>query len=129
MSDLRKLNPKLWDYVDMYTKRATLDSEAAVKRLVKRVLNKAGVMTWMPPARAYGNSGLSDIHCLKYGRFVAIETKFDRNTPTENQNLYGREVEEHGGVYVVINEKNVTERLFSVIRWYETGRWDGHRQL
>ena len=109
--------------------RATISDEKGVKRVTRRVLAKAGVYTFMPPAQAYGKAGISDIIAIKYGKAVFIETKYKYNKPSENQLRFGQEVEDHGAVFVVINERNICARLVSTIVYFETGVYEGERQL
>jgi hypothetical protein len=60
-------------------------NEGHVKRAVKKLLTKHDYFWWMPPANGFGQSGISDIHAVKRGMFMAIETKFGRRDPTPMQ--------------------------------------------
>lgn len=123
------MSERLRQRVQAIIDRATITDEKGVKRVVRRVLNKAGVYTFMPPAQAYGKSGISDIIAIKYGKAVFIETKFKYNKPSDNQIRFGDEVESHGAVFVVINERNMLDRLVSTIVYFETGVYTGDRRL
>lgn len=59
--------------------------EKDVKREVKKLLERHGWFWWMPPANAFGRSGISDFHALRAGVFLAIETKVRNNKPTPMQ--------------------------------------------
>lgn len=60
-------------------------NEKDVKRKVKALLEKFDWFYWMPPANAYGKSGISDFNAVRRGVFMAIETKFGSNKPTAMQ--------------------------------------------
>ena len=123
MSD--RLRQRIQTIID----RATITDEKGVKRVVRRVLDKAKAYTFMPPAQAYGKAGISDIIAIKYGKAVFIETKYRYNKPSENQLRFGDEVEKHGAVFVVINERNICDRLTSLLIYLETGVYEGDRRL
>ena len=83
-----------------------IKSEADVKREVKKLLNTYKWRWWMPGGTAYGKNNV-DFNCLKYGKFLVIETKFGKNTPTINQQKFLDETEKYGGYSFVINENNL----------------------
>ena len=60
-------------------------NEVHLKTKVKKLLDDHGWFWWMPPANGFGKSGVSDIHCVKPGLFMVIETKDTGNTPTALQ--------------------------------------------
>ncbi len=67
-------------------KHLTRTNEArAVKAPVKKLLTEHGWFWWMPPANQYGASGVADIHAVKQGMFMVVETKYNRNDPTPLQ--------------------------------------------
>ena len=86
---------------------ATITNEAGVKREVRKLLDKHGWYHWMPPANAYGRSGISDFNAVKDGRFLAIETKFGSNKPTPMQVRFMDAITAHGGIAVTITEKTL----------------------
>ena len=104
-----------------YHERATFNNEDAVKRVVRRILDYYKVFHFMPPANSYGKSGISDILALSNGRFIAIECKYKYNKPTAQQLEYGKSVEEGGGLFVVVNEKNLPLILMRVLHFINTG--------
>jgi hypothetical protein len=69
----------------LQTMRKTYTKEAHVKDDMKALLDRFGWFWFMPPANAYGKSGISDIIALKRGTFMAIETKFGSNKPTASR--------------------------------------------
>ena len=83
---------------------AKINSEAAVKHEVRKLLTKYGWYTWMPPANGYGKGGISDFHALKDGKFLAIETKYGGNTTTTLQAKFLDNIELAGGWAIVVNE-------------------------
>lgn len=79
-------------------------NEGDVKAEVKKLLKARGWMFWMPPANGYGRTGIADIHALRGGTYLAIETKFGGNVPTPMQVEFLRGVETHGGIAMVVDE-------------------------
>lgn len=84
-----------------------MENEADVKKEVKKILKRLGASWFMPAANGFGKAGVSDIIVNYRGRFIAIETKFGKNKPTNNQMTYGIEQHEQGGMFMVISEKNL----------------------
>lgn len=84
-------------------------NEAGVKAAVKKLLKDHGWFAWMPPANGYGRVGISDIHALKGGHFLAIETKFGSNKPTAMQAAFLGNITHGGGTAMVVNEANLGE--------------------
>lgn len=95
--------------------RATMTNEGGVKRVVRRILDKAGVFSFMPPANAYGKVGISDILAVGYGKPIAIETKFGYNKPTANQLKFGKDWSDNGGLFLVVNERNIVDEMTKVM--------------
>jgi hypothetical protein len=85
------------------------ESEADVKRAVKRILDRIGAFYFMPPSGAFGRTGISDFIGVHRGKFFAIETKFGRNPVTAMQMRFGMNVQTHGGVFMVVNETNLED--------------------
>ena len=86
-----------------------IHNEAGVKAAVKKILKTHGWFVWMPPANAFGKAGIADIHALKDGVFLAVETKFGNNKPSKLQSAFLGAVDQHGGKALVVNEKNLVE--------------------
>lgn len=84
-----------------------LTPERKVKNQVRKVLDKAGAYYVMPVTGGYGNSGAPDFLVCLQGRFVGIECKAGKNTPTPLQEKNLRLIEECGGVSLVVNDENV----------------------
>lgn len=102
--------------------RAQIHDEKGVKRLVRRMLTKSSAESFMPPAAAYGKSGISDIIAVKHGLVVFIETKYGYNKPTANQLAFGKRMTKAGALFVVVNERDVVEKMARVLLYLETGR-------
>jgi len=101
--------------------RATIHDEKGVKRLVRRALDKGGIFNFMPPSNAFGKSGISDILAVHNGRFVAIETKYGSNKPTEMQLQFGQNVVSAGAGFFVISEKVFVDRMTNVFYYLLEG--------
>lgn len=84
-------------------------SEAAVKKQVKIILDVIGCFWFMPPAGAFGKSGISDFLGVRNGKFFAIEAKFGDNKPTTQQLKFLKEVKEQGGLALVVWETNLAD--------------------
>ena len=83
--------------------------EAKVKAKIKDILKKHNVYYAMPIGTGYGNSGVPDFLCCVNGKFLAIEAKSGNNKPTALQNKNIREIQDAGGVALVINETNMAD--------------------
>lgn len=83
--------------------------EKDVKKAIKKLLDKFGWFWWMVPANGYGKSGVSDIHALKAGVFLAIEAKFGSNKPTALQIGFLNSINAEDAYGFVVNDKNLDE--------------------
>lgn len=65
--------------------------------------------TWyfMPSMTGFGRGGIPDFVCCILGRFVSIETKYGKNTPTERQIDEAEDIVAAGGTHLVINESDL----------------------
>lgn len=86
------------------TRQKTFASEKDVKREVKKILDREDWFYWMPPANAFGKSGISDFHAMKDSVFMAVETKFGKNTPTAQQIGFLNSIRACGGFAFVVSE-------------------------
>lgn len=84
-----------------------MKSEKDVKKRVKAILDKHGYFWWSPPANAYGKSGISDIHAIKAGVFMVVETKFGGNKATPLQVGFLNSVRAEDGNAFVVDENNI----------------------
>jgi Holliday junction resolvase len=82
-------------------------NEKGVKDKVKKLLVKHGWFYFMPPANAYGRSGISDFIALKAGVMLAIETKFGSNKPTAMQKAFLESINAESAFGFVVNEGNL----------------------
>jgi Holliday junction resolvase len=81
--------------------------EKAVKDKVVAVLKQRGVYYFFPATFGMGRSGVPDIICCSNGRFLAIECKAGKNTPTPLQIREMAAISEAGGIAIVVNEGNL----------------------
>lgn len=84
-----------------------ITDEKGVKREAKKLLDKHGYFWWMPPANGYGKAGISDIHAIKAGVFLAIETKFGDRQPTPMQVAFLNSIRSQDAFGFVVNEKTL----------------------
>jgi hypothetical protein len=83
--------------------------ESLIKAQIRAILKKHNVYWAMPIGTGYGNSGVPDFLCCVNGLFIAIEAKSGNNKPTALQNKNIREIQDAGGVALVINETNMAD--------------------
>lgn len=88
--------------------------EAKVKKKVRDALNEFGAYYVMPVTGGYGKQGAPDFLVCYQGKFIGIECKAGSNKPTALQERNLQEIEEAGGVALVINEENVS-RVVAVL--------------
>lgn len=88
--------------------------EAKVKKKVREVLNEFGAYYVMPVTGGYGKQGAPDFLVCYQGKFIGIECKAGSGKPTALQERNLQEIEEAGGVALVINEENVS-RVVAVL--------------
>lgn len=81
--------------------------ERRVKAKVRKVLDKLGAYYVMPVTGGYGNSGAPDFLACLHGRFIGIECKAGKNTPTPLQEKNLSQLSQAGGVALVVNDENV----------------------
>jgi hypothetical protein len=82
--------------------------ERRVKNAVRKILVELGAYYAMPVTGGYGNSGAPDFLVCIRGRFVGIECKAKPNTPTPLQLKNLTDIEQAGGVALIVNEDNIT---------------------
>ena len=92
--------------------------EGKVKKKVVEQLKAAGAYHFFPATHGYGASGVPDIVACINGRFLGIECKTGKNTPTKLQEDNLNRIAKAGGVAVVINEHNLAEleTIISILR-------------
>lgn len=100
--------------------------EVKVKKKVREVLDQMKVYHFPPFSGGYGRSGVPDIVACIGGVFVGIECKAGKGKLTEIQKFNLQQIEQCGGIALVINEENVGELKDTLIRrLYEIqGRWE-----
>lgn len=90
--------------------------EGKVKAAVKKILDAHGVYHFSPATGGYGRAGIPDIVCCHGGLFIAVECKAGKGTTTPLQERELAAVRAHGGVALVINERNLEELEFVLQR-------------
>lgn len=92
--------------------------EAKVKKQVKKILDDIGAYHFSPMTAGYGKSGVPDIIACYKGRFIGIECKAGKNTPTLLQIRNMDEIKRNNGLAIVINEGNI-EALLTLVKEIE----------
>lgn len=85
----------------------TYKNESAVKKRVNDLLTKHGWFWWSVPMNGFGQTGIADKAALRDGVFLAIECKFGANKPTPLQKGYLQSVLSHGGLSLVVSDRNI----------------------
>lgn len=85
--------------------------EGKVKKQVKKILDDLGAYHFSPMMDGYGRSGVPDIIACYKGRFLAIECKSGKNTPTLLQLRNIEDIKRNQGLAIVINEGNIEALL------------------
>lgn len=83
--------------------------EAHIKKAVKEILAKHSAYIVMYVPTGFGNAGVPDFIASVYGRFIGIETKLNakKNPPTALQMKNLCEIQQAGGLAVVVDETNI----------------------
>lgn len=84
-----------------------MKNEKDVKKKVKALLDRHEWFWCMPPANAYGKSGISDFLVWRRGAFMAIETKFGSNKPTAPQVGFLNSIRAEDGFAFVVSDRNI----------------------
>ena len=92
--------------------------EAKVKKQVKKILDDLGAYHFSPMMDGYGKSGVPDIIACYKGKFIGIECKAGKNTPTLLQIRNMDEIKRNNGLAIVINEGNI-EALLTLVKEIE----------
>lgn len=92
--------------------------EGKVKDAVKKVLKKYGVWYFMPMQNGFGVVGIPDFICCMDGLFFGIETKAPgkRDSTTPNQQRVLKEISEHGGHAIVVDDAKQAEDYIIFLR-------------
>ena len=89
--------------------------ESKVKKQVKKILDDLGAYHFSPMMDGYGRSGVPDIIACYKGKFIAIECKAGKNTPTLLQLRNIENIKRNNGLAIVINEDNI-EALLALVK-------------
>jgi hypothetical protein len=92
--------------------------EGKVKDAVKKVLKKHGIWYFMPMQNGFGVVGVPDFICCFHGMFLGVETKAPgkREQTTPNQDRVLREIVEHGGYTLVVDDAKQLEDYIIFLR-------------
>jgi hypothetical protein len=82
----------------------TLTTEKDVKAEVKKLLTRHKWFWWMPGANGFGAQGVADFLALRDGVFMAVETKFGKNKPSQLQRAFLESVAAEDGFGLVVTE-------------------------
>lgn len=93
----------------------SFQNEGDVKKAIKTLLKRYGWWYFMPPANGFGTNGIPDFICLKGGIMLAIEAKFGYNKPSDLQKERMKEIRQHGGHAIWINETRL-DSLEKILR-------------
>lgn len=93
--------------------------EAAVKAAVKAELKKRGAWFYQPVQNGMGQVGIPDFICCWNGRLLAVETKAPGklNNTTPNQKRVLKEIVDHGGHALVVDDVEVLRHYFETVMW------------
>lgn len=92
--------------------------EAKVKTKVRKVLKELNAYYVMPVTAGFGNSGAPDYIVCYRGKFFGIECKANGNNPTALQYKNLKDIQDCGGVALIVNEDNVNQ-LHEVLRSHD----------
>jgi hypothetical protein len=84
--------------------------ESKVKAKIKAILKEHRVYYAMPIGTGYGNAGVPDFLCCINGKFLAIEAKANGGKTTALQLKNLREIQDAGGITLVIDEESFNLR-------------------
>ena len=95
-----------------------MTTEGKVKEAVKKVMRKHGVWYFMPMQNGFGVVGIPDFICCIDGLFFTVETKAPgkRDNTTPNQQRVMREILEHGGYAIVVDDAKQVEDYIIFLR-------------
>ena len=82
-------------------------NETAVKKEIKRLLDKHLWFHWAAAASPFGTYGISDRLAFRDGVLMAVEAKFGKNKPTALQKAFLESISAESGFGFVVSEKNL----------------------
>lgn len=114
--EFKKQQKDFIQQIQIASKEAFVTPEAKVKAKVKQVLANVNAYYIMPNTSGFGSSGAPDfVVCLR-GKFIGIECKGGANKTSRLQDKNLREIMNHGGVSMVVDEStNMTEFQLKLI--------------
>jgi predicted AAA+ superfamily ATPase len=95
----------------------SLTPEGKVKRKVSELLKRYNVWYFYPANNGFGKGGIPDVIACVDGRLVGIEVKADKKSkPSELQKICGKEIQEAGGIWLVVCDDETLAELETTIR-------------
>jgi hypothetical protein len=85
--------------------RGRMTPEGKIKAKVKALLQKYGAYWHMPVQNGMGAPAL-DFHVCHRGKYFGIETKADGKALTPRQAMTKREIEQAGGIVLVVSNED-----------------------
>lgn len=87
--------------------------EGKVKDGIKKVLKAKGIWFYMPVAGPFSAHGIPDFVCIWNGRFLGVEAKAKGkiNDTTPNQERVIKEINQHGGIALVVDDPKKLEEF------------------
>ena len=82
-------------------------NETAVKKEIKRLLDKHLWFHWAAAASPFGATGISDRLAFRDGVLLCVEAKFGKNKPTAMQKAFLESIAAESGFGFVVSEKNL----------------------
>ena len=95
--------------------------ERDIVTAIKRYLASLGsdVFFWKEHGGQYGTAGIPDIIVCHKGRFIALEAKVGRNTPTKLQAATIDQIRKAGGTAVVVYSVEDVQAVISKKALYD----------
>ena len=92
--------------------------EGKVKDGIKKVLKARGIWFYMPVAGPFSAHGIPDFVCIWDGKFLGVEAKAKGkiNDTTPNQERVIKEINEHGGIALVVDDPKKLEEFLENVR-------------
>ncbi len=90
-------------------------NEAALIQKIRRYLATVPeCFFWKEHGGQYGTAGIPDIIVCHKGRFIALEAKVGKNTPTKLQAATIDKIRQAGGIATVVHSVDEVKRVLEV---------------
>ncbi len=95
----------------------SLTPEGKIKRKVSELLKRYNVWYFYHANNGFGKSGIPDVIACVDGHLLGIEVKSNKNSkPSELQKICGAEIQEAGGIWLVVYDEETLAELETIIR-------------